>query len=113
MSWTDTIYVAYPDKATAEATMSSIGVTFSEDGSMHDRPREMACQPIVEWLTKPTYDMSYGRPVMVAPGEQRPGYWMMHRFNLENEEGAALYNAFLAVAGAYIQALDKPSNVFA
>jgi hypothetical protein len=60
-----------------------------------------------EWITRPTYSNG----VMTDPGQQRTGFWVMARFNLDTAVGLAAYNA--VIASGRVQTLATPSNVFA
>ncbi len=105
--WTPTVYVQFPDEATARTAATALGADFPADGGIPTGTRNYALvAPITEWVTRPTI----ARDGSGDPGEACPGYWAMMRFNLDTAEGAAAY-AQLQAYGV-IRTRATPSNVF-
>ena len=92
MSWGATLYVQFATEAQARAMAEQLGALVVA---------------ITEWVARPPI----ARDGSGDPGQARPGYWAMLRFNT----GWAGYNqamATLTTVGV-LRTLDHSSNVFA
>jgi len=110
MAWGDTIYVQFPDEATARAMATSLGVDFPIDGTIPTGNQNYAMHAPMEtpWVTPPVYN---AEGVLVTPGVPESGYWAMLRFN----DSFAGYDAIVtAIEGADVERdLVNPPVVWA
>jgi hypothetical protein len=96
-NWTATVYVQFPDEATARVAAAALGADMPEDGSPPAGNQNYS-------LVAPIVELEAGAPL--------PGYWAMMRFNLATAEGAAAYAQLLALSPSPIRTRPAPSNVF-
>jgi len=110
MSWSATIYVQFPDEATARVAAAAIGVDFPEDGTIPSGNHNyaLAAPVLPPWITPPSYDEE---GEVITPGEAETGFWAMLRLNMDWAGYAA---TMAAIEGAgVIRDVAEPRNVFA
>ena len=86
MSWSPTIYVKFPDEATARAMAASLGVEFPETGEIPTGNHNFALvAPIrAPWQVPPTTGLNDEDMVVeTSPGTPEPGFWAMLRLNTQ------------------------------
>lgn len=114
MSWSPDRHANFPDEATARAVATSLGADMPEDGSIPTGNRNFALvAPVEHWITEPMWSRDgNGDMVLFDPGEKRPGFWALVRFNLSTPEGIAADEAFRATP-YYVATLENPGVKFA
>jgi hypothetical protein len=107
MAWRDTIYVQFPDKATAQALATNLGVDFPEDGDIPNGNNNYAMHAPMQapWITPPVYDLNDG--TLLSSGVPEPGYWAMLRFN-DSFVGYADIIAAINAAGIQRTLINPP-----
>lgn len=111
MSWSPTIYVQFPNEATARAAATAIGVDFPEDGSVPTGNRNYAMHAPMQspWEIEPVVDPDTGE--VTTPGVIESGYWAMLRLNTE---WAGYETAWAAIqATVAVRELENPPVVWA
>lgn len=111
MTWSPTIYVQFPDEATARAAASAIGVEFPEDGSVPTGNRNYAMHAPMQapWIVEPVSDPETGE--LVTPGEAETGYWAMLRLNTAWAGYAGAWAAIQATGA--VRVLENPPAAWA
>ena len=110
MAWRDTIYLQFPDEATARALATALGVDFPENGAIPSGNQNYALHAPMQppWVTPPVYDVDGEE---VTPGVPQPGYWAMLRLN---DDFAGYQGIVAAIEGAGVQrTLATPPVVWA
>jgi hypothetical protein len=99
-----TVYVQFASKAAARTALQTVGARLDQAGiDPTSDDRIVMVYGTTEWITRPTYSNG----VMTDPGQQRTGFWVMARFNLDTAVGLAAYNA--VIASGRVQTLATPS----
>ena len=106
-SWSETVYVRFPDEPTARAAAEQLGANFNEDGSPSSGNEHYTLEPFVQWTRQPGTNGEHDA------GEMAPGYWAMMRFNLTTEVGQRAYNGVQATGAVVDPATFTPSAVYA
>ena len=80
MAWRDTIYVQFPDEATARSLATELGVDFPPSGHIPSGNQNYAMHaPMTPpWSSPPVFN---GEGELAMPGVPEPGFWAMLRLN--------------------------------
>jgi hypothetical protein len=106
--WSETLYAQFASRAAARTALEAQDVKFDLSGLTTGDERFCILYGPVEWITRPTYNADGS---VANAGQQRTGFWVMARFNLDTAGGRAAYNA--VIASGRVQTIATPSNVWA
>jgi len=106
MAWRDTIYVQFPDEATARVMATSLGVDFLVGDTIPTGNQNYAMHAPMEtpWVTPPVYN---AEGVLITPGVPESGYWAMLRLN-DDFSGYDEIVAAISEAGVRRDLVDPP-----